>query len=31
MSDDMLVFVIGGVVAVIAFFAWLDGASKGKW
>jgi hypothetical protein len=28
---DAWIFVVGGVLAVLASLAWLDGAGKGKW
>lgn len=31
MSADMVIYLVGGVLAVVAFLAWLDGAGKGKW
>jgi hypothetical protein len=31
MSYDLLAYGIGLLVAVVAFLAWADGVSKGKW
>lgn len=31
MSAEALIYLVDLVVAVVAAFAWLDGAAKGKW
>ena len=28
---DALIYIVGLVVALVAMFAWFDGADKGKW
>ena len=28
---DVLIYIVGLVIAVVALFAWMDGADKGKW